>query len=306
MLSGLCFGASASIKWNGLWFLLGACFLWICAWGIKLLGLGREADIPVTRSLDKLRRMNPIAIGFYFGAIPFLLYSIIWIPHIQLNPEFDFWEVQRQILLYHERVGGNTTSVHPYCSSWYSWLGMIRPVLYFYETARDRLDIVPVKPAIPASEVKLIYDVHAMGNPFLWWLSTAAIFLLLVMVWRVVQARLVAKQPSVELAGLPSLSVMELGVPVYLLANYAANLLPWVRVTRCTFLYHYMGASVFASLGLAWFVDRWLTSPDRTTRIVAVTILFLIALAFLFWLPVYLGLPLSPIELTARRWLRTW
>jgi len=306
VLSGLCFGASASIKWNGLWFLLGACFLWICAWGIKLLGLGREADIPVTRSLDKLRRMNPIAIGFYFGAIPFLLYSIIWIPHIQLNPEFDFWEVQRQILLYHERVGGNTTSVHPYCSSWYSWLGMIRPVLYFYETARDRLDIVPVKPAIPASEVKLIYDVHAMGNPFLWWLSTAAIFLLLVMVWRVVQARLVAKQPSVELAGLPSLSVMELGVPVYLLANYAANLLPWVRVTRCTFLYHYMGASVFASLGLAWFVDRWLTSPDRTTRIVAVTILFLIALAFLFWLPVYLGLPLSPIELTARRWLRTW
>jgi len=38
----------------------------------------------------------------------------------------------------------------------------------------------------------------------------------------------------------------------------------WVRVTRCTFLYHYMGASVFAGLAIAWLVDQGLHSYRPT------------------------------------------
>jgi dolichyl-phosphate-mannose--protein O-mannosyl transferase len=67
-----------------------------------------------------------------------------------------------------------------------------------------------------------------------------------------------------------------------------------------------MDASVFAFLAIAWIVDRWLRSYQLWLRAMGVTIVFLILLAFVFWLPVYLGLPLSPEEFQSRMWLRSW
>jgi hypothetical protein len=58
---------------------------------------------------------------------------------------------------------------------------MWRPVAYFYQTARNTTEAAPAYPPLPAGVGKVIYDVHAMGNPFLWWLSTAAIVLLLLL-----------------------------------------------------------------------------------------------------------------------------
>jgi hypothetical protein len=46
----------------------------------------------------------------------------------------SFWQLQQQILQYHESVGSGA-DIHPYCSSWYSWLVMRRPVAYFYQIA---------------------------------------------------------------------------------------------------------------------------------------------------------------------------
>jgi len=98
----------------------------------------------------------------------------------------------------------------------------------------------------------------------------------------------------------------EFWIVLYLVVNYAVNFLPWVMVTRCTFIYYYMGASVFGFLAIAWLVDRSLQSYHMWLRVVALTIIFLILVAFIFWLPVYLGLPLSPDEFIRRMWLRSW
>jgi dolichyl-phosphate-mannose--protein O-mannosyl transferase len=38
----------------------------------------------------------------------------------------------------------------------------------------------------------------------------------------------------------------------------------------------------------------------------SVKTIFLILLAFIFWLPVFLGLPLSPQEFQSRMWLPSW
>jgi dolichyl-phosphate-mannose--protein O-mannosyl transferase len=45
VLSGICFGAAFSIKWNGLWFLLGAYGLWVAAWIVRLLQKRRFAPV---------------------------------------------------------------------------------------------------------------------------------------------------------------------------------------------------------------------------------------------------------------------
>nr|WP_290224509.1 phospholipid carrier-dependent glycosyltransferase [Trichocoleus desertorum] len=338
ILAGISFGASAAIKWNGLWFLFGAYLLWFTAWGMRLITKfwGGTPDPILTPSgkqfispLRKLTQLNPFTIITTLGIVPVLTYSLSWIPHLRLNPTPNFWDVQQRILSYHEKVGDGP-KIHPYCSDWYTWLFMQRPILYFYETAQNTSDIVPAKPSLPQSAVKLVYDIHAMGNPVLWWLSTAGILLVMWMLGKRFYNWVQQTDAADAIAGIPNqaptqaiaapppphqatrsftesiTSSIDLWIGVYLVANYGANLIPWMRVSRCTFLYHYMGASVFSLLAIAWLIDRWLHSRQYWFRIAGVTAIFLTIMAFIFWLPFYLGLPLSPTEWQLRRWLPTW
>jgi dolichyl-phosphate-mannose-protein mannosyltransferase len=288
ILAGVWFGASAAIKWNGLGFLLGFYLIWLVAW---LLPQGRNPFLfsPI------LKRLKLWHIALYLGLLPALTYSLLWIPHLLMNPQPGFWEMQARILSFHQNVGSGA-SVHPYCSPWYSWLVMWRPVAYFYNTARSLDDAIPAYPPLPQAAVKIIYDVHAMGNPILWWLSTAAIALFgLLLVQRLLSGRLWQMRlfPSTEFG-------------LYVVLNSSANLLPWLKVSRCTFLYHYMSASIFATLALAWWLDLWLTSDRNWHRQVALATLLMIGFAFCFWLPIYLGLPLSPEDYRLRMWFPNW
>ncbi|KAM3102765.1 dolichyl-phosphate-mannose--protein mannosyltransferase [Phormidesmis sp. 146-12] len=309
-VAGIWFGATASIKWNGLWFLLGAYLLWFVAWSIRLVRLLLQFRLTRKRSshiadsftetpLDRLTQFNPISLGAMLAIVPAIFYWLIWIPHLQLNPDAGFWQLQQQILSYHERVGSGAT-VHPYCSTWLSWIFMIRPVAYFYQVTNSLQAPIPTSgAATPIGPGSVIYDVHAMGNPFLWWFSSAAIVLLICALIENFNSLFTPTRSSF-------IAPNELWIVLYLLVNYAANLLPWVRVTRCIFLYHYMGAAVFASMGLAWLVDRWLRSAIPRRRSLAIWTIGLILVAFIFWMPIYLGLPLTEWQYKLRMWFPSW
>ncbi len=271
ILSGIFFGACLSIKWNGLSFLLGI-YLFI---GIQLLVnyLRKNNTNSTPEKLEEnLERKITVSRLPYLlvtlGMLPLVTYSLLWIPHLSMNPEYNFWKVHQEILAFHQKIGGNTPDVHPYCSPWYSWLLMWRPIAYFYEKTNHETTI---------------YDVHAMGNPILWWLSTIAILLII--------ALLAVRLFLGEIKQYPV--NYNSGIAVYLVVNYAANFLPWIKVSRCTFLYHYMGAYVFAILALAWIIDNWLQSYSSVYKNAAKIWIGLTIIAFIYWLPVYLGIPLS-------------
>jgi dolichyl-phosphate-mannose-protein mannosyltransferase len=342
IFSGVCFGLATAIKWNGLWFLLAAYGIWIVGvlvqWvAPELLQSGsassqgwsspgrskgstpESAHDAVLSPIAQFTQLNLWQILTFAIILPVsstLTYILTWIPHLQLNVKEgfwkDFWMLQTEILTYHQRVG-NGAGVHTYCSNWYSWLVMWRPVAYFYKVT-DRGAPVPGDYVPPPSTSNLvIYDVHSMGNPFLWWFSTLVIGLTLGLVawmglryasyrWSVSQSGSRLLRQSLSLP----FSATDRGILLVLAIAYLANLLPWTRVTRCTFLYHYMGAAVFATIALAWFCDRGLRSESIILRRFAIAVLGIITLAFIFWLPLYLGLPLSPQEFTLRMWLRSW
>jgi dolichyl-phosphate-mannose-protein mannosyltransferase len=320
VLAGIGFGASAAIKWNGLWFLFGTYLILICAWAVRLIqrNLGDEEQSPEVNSnllppespVQKLTQLKFLEVILSLAVIPVLVYSISWIPHLHLNPTPNFWQMQTEILTYHQRIKSGP-NVHPYCSAWYSWPLMLRPIVYFYKTISSNAPSDPVLPPLPIGVNPVIFDVHAMGNPFLWWLSTLALLLVIgvlvhrVLVW--METRRVASVEAIEQQR-PILfpPTAEMWLALYLIVNWAANLLPWVKVTRCVFLYHYMGCSVFAALALAWWTDRWLHSPQTRLRGMGVTIIFLVLGAFIFWMPLYLGLPLSQMEWKIRMWLSSW
>jgi dolichyl-phosphate-mannose--protein O-mannosyl transferase len=314
-LAGVGFGAAASIKWNGLGFLLGAYVIWISYWvwhWIEKVRTPKAATPTLRRSPFPLNNLHQLHLGHIlicFALIPAFTYYASWIPYMQLDGN-SFWTLQLQTLDYHGRVGG--LDAHPYCSLWYTWPLMLRPIAYFYQIAHAPQEPPPViGPPTPVNAAAIIYDVHAMGNPFLWWLSTVAIGLLTILtVQRFGQRLGRLGQLGQNAAGAPSDRIQPIRafdwVALYLLINWAANLLPWAKVTRCVFIYHYMGSLVFAVLSLALITDRWFWSSSQLRKVMATAIVVLVLLAFAFWMPIYLGLPLTPSELQMRRWLPSW
>lgn len=313
VISGIAFGASGACKWNGLWYLLGTYLIWIFAWvWRKIRGTHSVKDDIDTSTLNSLPPLSPLQnltqlkishIIFYLGIIPAIVYSIIWIPHLRIDTRFAFLEVHKQIFDFHERLGGNTPKVHPYCAAWYKWPLMTRPMAYFYGTTQSIKDSLPVTgPPLPGDTGKVVYDVHAMGNPFLWWFGVAALILLLGMLVSQLLIPLI-KQKRFLLSASPTI---ETWIGLYIVINYTINLLPWVGVTRCVFIYHYMTGVVYAFLAIAWVVDQCIHSYRPVFRAIGVTITFVILGAFVFWLPIYLGLPLSLAEYKQRMWFSSW
>nr|MDJ0677086.1 dolichyl-phosphate-mannose--protein O-mannosyl transferase [Calothrix sp. MO_167.B42] len=197
----------------------------------------------------------------------------------------------------------NTSDIHPYCAAWYTWPLMIRPIAYYYQTASSFKDPLPVLgPPLPAGSSKVIYDVHAMGNPFLWWFGLVALlFLLIILIWKFAIPIIISKNPAIAAP-----ITIDIWISLFLLCNYGANLLPWVGVHRCVFIYHYMTSVVFAFLAIAWLVDKCLASYNLVLRASGITMGFIILIAFTFWLPIYLGLPLSPSAYQMRMWFNSW
>ncbi|ELR97725.1 phospholipid carrier-dependent glycosyltransferase [Gloeocapsa sp. PCC 73106] len=248
--AGVSLGSAIAVKWNGLGFLLG----------MFLVSL-------VSRKWKNL--------GMYLGIVPLITYVFLWIPHLIMNSRYNFGEVHHNIVNFHSSIG-NTATVHPYCSSWYSWIVMWRPVAYFYETTQIATE-------------KIIYVVYGTGNPLLWWFASGSILIVLI-------------DALLKLTNQQKLSFTS----TYLLCNYSANLLPWMLVSRCLFLYHYMSAYVFALLALASILDTLLASPHKPAKQLAKVGIILIISTFIFWLPIYLGLPLSQSQYEQRLLLPNW
>lgn len=304
VLAGVGFGGAIAIKWNGAGFWLGALVLWAIASLGRLMGRLTRVPPPASdHPLSKLSHLNIGHLSVCFAGIPALTYWLSWLPHIALDRSRNFWEWQQQVLSYHQRVGG--TDAHPYCSRWLTWLWMQRPVAYFYETVDanqplpDSLNLTP-----PAHLDTAIYDVHAMGNPVLWWLASLGILALGVVlarrIWHWFRGEATPSERFQNPSGLHNWTLL------FCLVNWGTNWLPWARVSRCTFLYHYMGASVFTLLAIALWVEQGFRSPTAQYRQLSIAAILLIGTAFLFWLPLFLGLPLSPESIQLRRWFTSW
>ncbi|OIP68254.1 MAG: dolichyl-phosphate-mannose--protein O-mannosyl transferase [Oscillatoriales cyanobacterium CG2_30_40_61] len=308
-LAGMGLGLAALTKWNGLGFLLGIYLILIVAYFIQYFTKNSKIPIPQTSfksPLQNLNQLTPIIILVTLIIIPILVYIIGWLPHLQQNPDPPFWGLQAKIWAYHHSLGDGT-KVHPYCSKWYSWILMLRPIPYFYQKVDVTTPLDQTLPLIHPDQLPIIYSVHAMGNPFLWWLSTLASLLLCGMllqrVWVALSVRFSYLKPRLLIEFPPT---PELWLALFLSLNWLANLLPWVRVTRCLFIYHYMTGFVFSCMALAWWLERWLYSHNQQFRWLGGLILFLVLFGFFYWMPLYLGLPLSPAQWQLRMWFPSW
>ena len=146
---------------------------------------------------------------------------------------------------------------------------MTRPIFYYSNTL----------------EGNLRQGISAFGNPLVWWAGIPAFVYMLYLA--------IAKRKKTAM---------------FLCVGYLAQYLPWVLVSRCTFIYHYFPSVPFLVLMIAY---SFLQFKERLGKKTFAGLLIGYALAafllFIMFYPVLSGQPVDK-EFVADflRWFDTW
>lgn len=152
------------------------------------------------------------------------------------------------------------TAGHPYGSKWYTWPFMLRPISYWVQGNGA---------------------IWLIGNPLVWWGSTAGVIALLIL--------LISRK----------LTLAEFDAAWIVLIGLAISWLPFATISRVMFLYHYLIPLTFAILATGIVVNRF---SLKAQAIIAAAI----GLVFLLFAPASYGFGVSQQILNLRNWLPTW
>ena len=254
-------GLTISIKWTGLTFLVLPLIL----------------ELRITNY--ELRRLLKTAT--FFLMIPLLIYFSIFALHFSLltksgpgdafmKPTFHqdnvvtkFFQLNMEMYRSNQRL----TATHPYSSQWYSWPLIVRPIFYW------------------VSENSRIY---LLGNPIIWWASSAAILFAII---SLLSEKLKIKNEKFKFNN----------TLCFLLGGYFLNLLPFIGIKRVMFLYHYLTGLVFAILILVYLIEK-----QEHAKKIFIGLAIASVVAFIYFAPLSYGLPLSTQSYNARVWLQSW
>lgn len=297
LMTGVALGLAISAKWIALAAMLSIVFFLVMrpvlrGFGISLTegswrwGLREGPGLPGGARASLYVPTAALALAL----IPVAIYLASWIPFFtrhQFNSLGDLIEYQKQAYIYHATL----TATHPYGSPWFSWPFLYRPVAYYYEYQGLGIDSVTKQP--------LVAGIVDLGNPFIWWASIPAVL------------------------SLPYFVLRHRSFPAaVILVGFVTQYLPWSRITRVIFLYHMFGGLIFMVLALAFVlvrmqqagpirIDFWGDRIVLPTRYLVVGYLAVVVLAFLYFYPVWTGLPISNASYLnpfpyGKMWLRTW
>ena len=191
----------------------------------------------------------------FYVLLPFILYLAAYLPYLWRDPDFGLrdWWDCQQYMYWYHST---LEATHPFESRWFTWLLDLRPVWYYQNVN------------LPAG---LKGSIAGLGGPVLWLAGLAAVLLIL---WRQVSAR-----------------GSRAGAGVLIL--YGTQLIPWMLVARCTFLYHYFPSSMFCLAAVALVLARW--RDERRAKRIGAGLLAASLVLFVWFYPVLSGLPVPDL-----------
>ncbi len=259
-----------------------------------MLGIG--ALLLVMRAVASLRKpesdrrwMQPGGLGGFnwpwIGAclivIPLVVYFLAYIPYLELGHNiagasagpgygWSLDELQAQMFGYHFGLQAG----HPAASPWWSWPLDLKPV-WFYGHDFDSLQLGPI---LIDRRIAVVYN---GGNPILFWAGVPAILWCSLQAWR-------RRSPAL----------------VLVVAAFALQFLPWTRIERATFQYHYLTAVLFAMIAVAYVLDEALRS--WSWRPFGIAFIVLAAVAGVLVFPMGSALAMPDWYINAARTLLPW
>lgn len=265
-LGGVAFGLGCASKWTAIYSGAG---LAVCYFGV--LWQRRRQLVGLQGGKKQFWKEWDIAIAggvVFYVAVPLAIYILSYWPYRLQDPGFGLTEWWScQLHMFRYHSGLDAT--HGFSSAWYSWPLILRPVWYYMGSG------------LPADTYA---SIAGFFNPVVCWLGAAA---MLVLFAKGLLGRATAAQR---------------GVMVFFLCQ----LLPWLLVTRCTFLYHFFPCLPFLIIGLALCLQQAEQTAPVLTRRVSAGILIAAAALLVWFYPVLAGLPVSGAWAASLKWLPSW
>lgn len=268
--SGIAFGFACGAKWTGIYAGAGLCVLYFGTLAARYRQLCQTAEKAETRKRFGQDFATAIWAGFlFFVAVPLLIYLASYLPYF-LRPDTAFGLRDFwdcQLAMF--RYHSELTASHPFQSSWYSWPFIWRPVWYYMGTG------------LPQGSYA---SIAVLGNPLVWWGGLIGIVWLMV---RTVRGGQGAQGTVV-------------------LISFAAQLLPWVLVSRAVFLYHYFACVPFIILVFTMLLMRCEAHYPRAVHRLRFLLPAAALLLFCFFYPVLAGVPIPYAWADALKWMPSW
>ena len=199
--------------------------------------------------------------------IPSVIYTSFFLFNFQ-GPDF-----YRQVIDWHSQsFNYNITlkETHPYGSKWWSWFLLLRPIWLYFKDIDGKL-----------------VGVDGMGNPLAWWSSIVIIPML---IWGTFQGYYNKQKDG--------------PINLILLCGFLVFLLCWAPFNRVLFYYHALPSFLFLSLGIGYYLEK-LSKINYGKYYLAIYILAL-AILFIYFLPIWIGVPLSSEAFYHKMWLKSW
>jgi predicted membrane-bound dolichyl-phosphate-mannose-protein mannosyltransferase/Gpi18-like mannosyltransferase len=207
--------------------------------------------------------------------VPLAVYFVSYIPYLQLGhsialaagsgPGYGWSLDELQAQMFGYHFG--LQAGHPSSSPWWSWPLDLKPV-WFYGNPGAWNDRVGAA-------------IYNGGNPILFWAGIPALLYCAMQAWR---------RRSLAL--------------VLIVAAFAFQFLPWTRIERATFHYHYFTAVLFAMIAVAYAVDELLRSWEW--RSLGIAFLVAAGIAGVLVFPLGSALVMPDWYLNAARALPPW
>ena len=148
----------------------------------------------------------------------------------------------------------NSISTHAFQSEWWQWLFNFRPMLYYGEQTENLYEVIGV-----------------FGNPLIWLIGIIAL----------IYTTISAIKTKNEKA-------------CVIMLSYASLLLPWLLISRMTFIYHYFSCSIFMILAIVYMFSELSKKMQRKYFYILVAIVVeLSAVLFILYYPILTGMPMT-------------
>lgn len=256
------------LAFSGLCFGLACSVKWVGVYagaGLAVLFFARLWEVRTQRN----RLYALVGMGFtFFVALPAALYLLSYLPYYLCTANPHSLADVWNLQGFMLGYHGKLTDTHPFESRWYSWPFIGRPIWYHMGTH------------LPDG---IVSSIALLGNPAVWWSATAAMVCL-------TAGKLRHRGGKAE---------------TFLLIAFASQFLPWIFISRSTFLYHYFPSLPFAILALCLGL-RQLAAWNKKLRILPF-VLFIAALGLFLWFyPLMCDKPVTVEYAQSLAWFSDW
>lgn len=266
LLCGIMFGIGAATKWSCIYAAVGLAFLFFLAKFYEYLNVKNEKE-ELKKWFKKDFMPTCAWCVLFFVIIPIIIYSLTYIPYKQSHPGESLFEIITTNIRFMFKFHSGLVDTHPFESAWWTWPINLRPLLAFigYDFSNNTCSTIA-----------------SFGNPAVWITSTIAIIVSIIFTIKDKDRR-----------------------GLFLLVAYIFQVMPWILITRSSFIYAYFIPLPYAIMSIVYCIQK-ISKNRKIDNILLIVYLLVVLALFIAFFPAISGMWVDRDYLISLEWLPTW